>query len=168
MGSLHIISKLNKTFLPRKIYLYKTTMSALEIYGFAPSPPARAVHMTLDLLGLEYKFHDVNVLEGATKTPDFLALNPQHTVPVLTDGNLVITESRAAMTYLVSQYKPGQLYPACAKKRSQIDQRLYFNIVTLYKRLGDCVYPVCFGQQHDLSRCGLFVNLLNSRSLQLH
>jgi len=126
-------------------------MSALEIYGFAPSPPARSLHMTLDLLGLEYKFHDVNVLEGATKTPDFLALNPQHTVPVLTDGNLVITESRAAMTYLVSQYKPGQLYPACAKKRSQIDQRLYFNIGTLYKRLGDCVYPVCFGQTKTIS-----------------
>merc|ERR1712243_353166 len=38
------------------------------------------------------------------------------------------------------------LYPACAKKRSQIDQRLYFNIGTLYQRMGDCVYPVCFGK----------------------
>merc|ERR1711909_245815 len=45
-----------------------------------------------------------------------------------------------------SQHKPGQLYPACAKRRSQIDQRLYFNIGTFYQRMGDCVYPVCFGK----------------------
>merc|ERR1712227_1034878 len=96
----------------------------LELHGLPISPPSRSVHMTLDLLGLEYKFIPVPVLEGGTKTPEFLSLNPQHTIPVLTDGNLVITESRAAMTYLVSQHKPGQLYPACAKKKSQIDQTL--------------------------------------------
>jgi len=121
-------------------------MSVLELHAFPASPPSRAVHMTLDLLGLEYKYVEVAVLDGATRTPEYLSMNPQHTVPVLTDGNLVITESRAAMTYLVSQHKPGQLYPACAKKRSQIDQRLYFNIGTLYQRMGDCVYPVCFGK----------------------
>ena len=85
--------------------------------------------MALDLLGLEYKYVEVAVLDGATRTLEYLSMNPQHTVPVLTDGNLVVTESRAAMTYLVSQHKPGQLYPACAKKRSQIDQRLYFKLV---------------------------------------
>ena len=112
-------------------------MSVLELHAFPASPPSRAVHMTLDLLGLEYKYVETAVLEGATRTPEYLSINPQHTVPVLTDGNLVITESRAAMTYLVSQHKPGQLYPACAKKRSQIDQRLYFNIGTFYQRMGD-------------------------------
>ena len=55
------------------------------------------------------------------------------------------------MTYLVSQHKPSQLYPACAKKRSQIDQRLYFNIGTFYSRMGDCVYPVCFGKTKTIS-----------------
>jgi len=125
-------------------------MTNLEFHGFPISPPARAVHMTLDLLKLDYTFIDVNVLEGETKTPEFLSLNPQHTVPVLVDGNLTITESRAAMTYLVSQHKPGQLYPACAKKRSQIDQRLYFNIGTFYKRMGDCVYPVNFGKKNTV------------------
>eukprot|EP00091_Calanus_sinicus_P004307 TRINITY_DN14559_c0_g1_i2.p1 TRINITY_DN14559_c0_g1~~TRINITY_DN14559_c0_g1_i2.p1 ORF type:complete len:190 (-),score=46.77 TRINITY_DN14559_c0_g1_i2:286-855(-) len=73
-------------------------------------------------------------------------MNPQHTVPVLVDGKLVITESRAAITYLCSEYKSGQLYPADPERRSQIDQRLFFNIGTFYKRFGDCVYPVCFGK----------------------
>merc|ERR1712050_235674 len=102
--------------------------------------------MTLDLLGLEYTYTTVNILEGDQNTPEFLAMNPQHTVTVLCDGNLTITESRAAMAYLVSQHKPGQLYPACAKKRSQIDQRLQFGIGTLWARIADCVLPVCLGK----------------------
>merc|ERR1711887_274919 len=123
------------------------TMPTLELHGFPVSAPSRAVHMALDLLDLEYNFINTNILEGATRTPEFLSLNPQHTVPVLVDGDLSITESRAALSYMVSQHKPSQLYPACAKKRSQIDQRLYFNIGTLYRRMGDCVYPVCFGKK---------------------
>ena len=121
-------------------------MSVLELHAFPASSPSRALHMTLDLLGLEYKYLTVNILEGEQMVPEFLALNAQHTVPVLADGNLTITESRAAMTYLVSQHKPSQLYPACAKKRSQIDQRLYWNIGTFWSRVGECVFPVCFGK----------------------
>ena len=125
-------------------------MPTLELHGFAVSAPSRAVHMALNLLELEYSFINVNILEGATRTPEYLSLNPQHTVPVLVDGDLTITESRAAITYLVSQHKPSQLYPACAKKRSQIDQRLYFNIGTFYKRMGDCIFPVCFGKTNTI------------------
>ena len=121
-------------------------MSVLELHAFPASSPSRALHMTLDLLGLEYKYVPVNILVGEQLAPEFLALNPQHTVPTLVDGNLTVTESRAAMAYLVSQHKPGQLYPACAKKRSQIDQRLQFNMSTLWRRIGDCVFPVCFGK----------------------
>merc|ERR1712080_153879 len=123
-----------------------TTTTMLELHAFPASSPSRAVHMTLDLLGLEYTYTTVNILEGEQMVPGFLAMNPQHTVPVLCDGNLTITESRAAMAYLVSQHKPGQLYPACAKKRSQIDQRLHFGIGTFWARIADCVLPVCLGK----------------------
>merc|ERR1711942_478641 len=71
---------------------------------------------------------------------DLLAINPHNTIPVLEDDSPVITESSAAMTYLVSQHRPSQLYPECgAKKRSQIDQRLQFNIGKFYKSLTDCL-----------------------------
>ena len=51
------------------------------------------------------------------------SLNPQHTVPVLVDGGTIITESRAAMTYLVMKHNAVEMYPDCPKKRSQIDMR---------------------------------------------
>ena len=94
-------------------------MSSLELHALPLSPPSRSVHMTLDYLGLEYKYVDIDVLGGGTRTPEFLAMNPQHTVPVLVDGNTVITESRAAITYLVAVHKlsneHAQLYPTCPR-----------------------------------------------------
>merc|ERR1719477_466464 len=56
-------------------------MSVLELHAFPASPPSRAVHMALDLLGLEYKYVEVAVLEGATRIPEYLSMNPQHTAP---------------------------------------------------------------------------------------
>ena len=67
-------------------------------------------------------------------------LNPQHAIPVLVDGDFIISESRAAATYLVNTY--GQegctLYPSDTKLRAVIDQRLYFDIGTFYRALEDC------------------------------
>ena len=110
-------------------------MTAIEFHGFSVSPPSRAVHMTLDLLDLDYKFVNVNVMEGETKTSEYISLNPQHTVPVLIDSKLLITKSRAAITYLCSEYKPGQLYPVDLARRSQIDQRLFFNLLQTIRGL---------------------------------
>ena len=109
-------------------------MSKIELHGMPASPPCRAVHMVLDLLDLGYNYITVDQWGGAARTPEFLSLNPQHTIPVMVDNDIVVTESRAAMTYLISKYKPSQLYPTCAKKRALVDQRLYFNIGTFYQR----------------------------------
>ena len=68
-----------------------STTKKLELHALLLSPPSRAVHMALDLLGLDYDYVHVDVLGGGTRTPEFLSMNPQHTVPVLVDGNHVIT-----------------------------------------------------------------------------
>ena len=113
-------------------------MAGLTLYGSPTCPLSQSVQMTLDLLKLSYTYIEMNT--GVTCNYDFLAMNPHNTVPVLVDDSLVITESSAAMTYLVSQHRPSQLYPEQgAKKRSQIDQRLQFNIGRFYKSLTDCL-----------------------------
>ena len=122
-------------------------MSTLSLFGSSVCPLSQSIQMTLDLLKLDYKYTEVNVEDGGTCTPDFLALNPHKSVPVLDDSDLVITESSSAITYLVTQYRSSQLYPECgAMKRSQIDQRLQFNIGRFYKAVNECIHPVYMGK----------------------
>jgi glutathione S-transferase len=66
-------------------------------------------------------------IELLVKSKNFwsLQLNPQHTIPTLVDGDLVMTESRAAAVYLVSKYggeKKEKLYPDDIVTKANVDQ----------------------------------------------
>lgn len=64
-----------------------------------------------------------------------MAINPQHTVPVLIDNGLTLTDSHAINTYLVTKYgKNDSLYPSDPSVRAQIDQRLHFDTGILFPR----------------------------------
>lgn len=59
-------------------------------------------------------------------------------IPTLCDKDLVLWESRAIMTYLVSAYaKDDTLYPKDIRVRALIDQRLHFDLGTLSQRVMD-------------------------------
>ena len=112
------------------------------------SAPCRIVEMTAEVLGLEYEFKVVNLMEGEHMKPEFLAMNPQHNIPTVKDGDFVMNESRAAAAYLVNKYgKDDSLYPKDAETRARVDQRLYFDMGVFYK-----VYIMNANSWHDSER----------------
>ena len=106
----------------------------LQIFGMQASAPCRIVEMTAEVLGLEYEFKVVDLQAGDNMKPEYLALNPQHNIPCVKDGEFVGNESRAVAAYLASKYgKDDSLYPKDLETRYKVDQRLFFDMGTFYK-----------------------------------
>lgn len=80
------------------------------------------------------KIKAVGLLAGEQFTEEFLKLNPLHQVPVLVDGDFILTESRAICVYLINSRRPqgSSLYPADPKIRAIVDARLYFDATVLF------------------------------------
>jgi glutathione S-transferase len=99
--------------------------------------------MCAEALGVDLELKPVNLLTGEHLTPEFIKMNPQHTIPTMDDNGFILIESRAMLQYLVGTYgKDDSLYPKDLKKRAQVDQRLYFDLGSLYKGIQDAYYPI--------------------------
>lgn len=109
------------------------------------SPPARAVLMTVNILGLNIETKEVNTLAGDQHKPEFLEKNPLHTIPALEDGDFVLADSHAILTYLVSKYgaeKRATYYPSDLRTRATVDQRLFFDATLLFPKIRSIVISV--------------------------
>ncbi len=76
-----------------------------------PFSRAAGVVWMLEELGVEYELRFVDILKGAHKAPDVVALNPMGKIPILEDGDVVVTESAAIGLYLADRYSSGKLAP---------------------------------------------------------
>ena len=94
----------------------------LTIWGRADSSNVQAVMWGVGELGLEYSRHDVGHRFGGTDTPEFIARNPNRTVPVLGDGSLIIWESTAILRYLADAYGQPPFWPETPAGKAPINQ----------------------------------------------
>ncbi|KAJ8919165.1 hypothetical protein NQ315_012151 [Exocentrus adspersus] len=100
----------------------------IDLYYSAGSAPCRIVLLAAKSIGVELNLKPMNLFEGEHLKPEFLKLNPQHTIPTINDNGFVLWESRAIITYLQNKYgKNDSLYPKDPKKRAIVDQRLFFD-----------------------------------------
>lgn len=76
----------------------------LKIYGTAVSRAARPLWVAQEL-GLVYEHIALPYKDGATRTLEFLALNPNGHIPVLDDDGVVVWESMACALYLAARFK---------------------------------------------------------------
>jgi len=99
-------------------------MSHLKLYTM-PGACSLADHIALRWAGAAF---DVVTLDyAATKQPEFLALNPAGAVPVLQDGDWVLTQNVAILNYLADTYPAAQLGgDGSARTRADVNRWLSF------------------------------------------
>lgn len=83
----------------------------VELYHH-PSSRAASVVWMLEEAGVPYTLRFVDLKAGEQKTTPVTALNPMGKVPVLVDGEALVTETAAIGVYLADRYAPGRLAPA--------------------------------------------------------
>jgi glutathione S-transferase len=83
----------------------------IVVYHHPWSRAASTVWM-LEEIGVEHELRFVDIMAGQQKSPELLALNPMGKLPIVTDGDVVMTESAAIGLYLADRYAPGRLAPA--------------------------------------------------------
>jgi glutathione S-transferase len=93
----------------------------MKLYAFPPSPNTWKVRAVAAYLGVPLEIEFVDLFKGASRSPDYLAVNPTGRTPTLVDGNLKLWESAAIMQYIASR-KPNTLWPDDARARAEIMQ----------------------------------------------
>lgn len=66
----------------------------------------------LEEVGVPHELRFVDVMANGQKADDILALNPMGKLPILVDGDAIVTETAAIGLYLADRYAAGRLAPA--------------------------------------------------------
>ncbi len=111
----------------------------LTIYGIAASRAVRPLWVAAEL-GLAFDLVETPYQGGATRTPAFLALNPNGRIPVLVDhrpeGEVVVWESMACALYLARHHGKGDgsdLAPATPREDAQALRWSFWSVTEVEK-----------------------------------
>ena len=96
----------------------------ITVYGMSTSGNCHKIRLLLEQLGRSYRWIEIDSANGETRTPEYLARNPNGRVPMLEleDGRLLV-ESNAILCYLADG---TQFLPADAWQRAQALSWMFF------------------------------------------
>ncbi len=101
------------------------------------TPNGRKASIALEELGLRYEVRRVNLEAEEQLRAEFLALNPNHKIPVLEDDDLVVWESGAILLHLGERHDPeGRILPKDARQRLAAIQYAFFQTGGVGPNLG--------------------------------
>ena len=115
----------------------------MKLYG---TPPTRAtrVQWLLNELGIDCEV--IGLFPPGDLTPEFLALNPAAKLPVLVDGDVVLTESAAIPLYLAEKFPEKGFIPTGLADRAQMYRWIFFLVTEIEQplwriALNTTIYP---------------------------
>ena len=95
-----------------------------KLYDFLPSGNSYKIRLLLNLLEISYQRIDVNILNKETRTPEFLAKNPNGKIPVLEIApEQYLAESNAILYYLS---QGTEFFPQDKYLQAKVMQWLFF------------------------------------------
>jgi GST-like protein len=108
-----------------------------------PTPNGKKVTILLEELGAEYRVVPVHIGRGDQFTPEFLALNPNHRMPVLVDhapadggAPLTVFESGAIMLYLAE--KARAFFADNVRGRAEVTEWVIWQMANQGPKSGEC------------------------------
>ncbi|NVK19924.1 MAG: glutathione S-transferase N-terminal domain-containing protein [Methylocystaceae bacterium] len=94
---------------------------------YLPDTASLAPHLVLNRLGAAYELIQLNKTDGSLQSVEYQKLNPNHRVPTLIDGELVLFESAAICLHLAdSDPDSGLMPPLGSAKRAHAYKWLIF------------------------------------------
>lgn len=100
------------------------SQSAVKLYRHPLSGHSHRVELMLSLLDVPTELVFVDLMKGAHKTPEFLALNRFGQVPVIDDNGTVLADSNGILVYLASKYGNGQWLPNDPVEQAKVQRWL--------------------------------------------
>jgi glutathione S-transferase len=93
----------------------------IDLYGMEMSPSTRKVKWALEEASAPYTHHEINILKGETRTPEYRKINPLGTVPAIVVDGFTMCESNA-IVWFVSE----NAVPRNAQTRAKVMQWMFF------------------------------------------
>jgi glutathione S-transferase len=120
-------------------------MSAVQLFGDSRSGNCYKVALLLHLTQTPFDWVETDVMQGRTRTTDFLALNPNGRVPLLLwpDGR-TLAESNAMLLHLS---RGSSYFPEDPWKQAQVWQWLFFEQYSHEPYIAVVRFVVCFARR---------------------
>lgn len=84
----------------------------LKLYHWEPNANSGKPMLTLVEKGVKFESHYLDLLNFDQHKPEYLAINPNGTIPAMVHGELALTESTAIMEYVDEAFDGPALRPA--------------------------------------------------------
>jgi glutathione S-transferase len=105
-----------------------------RLYDYLPSGNGYKVRLVCKQLGLPYELKQIDIRTGGTRTPEFLAMNPNGRIPLLEiPGQGYLAESHAIISYLA---EGSRLIPTDRLERARMWQWMCFEQYNLEPNIG--------------------------------
>lgn len=97
----------------------------VKLYRTPKSGHCHRVELMLSLLEIPYETIDLDMANGAHKTPEYLKISPLGQVPGIDDNGVFLTDSNAILIYLVNKYGDSEKwYPSDALQAAHVQRWL--------------------------------------------